>query len=111
MISAGANNHRDEPYEIAAGVEAIMARLRTMFPSARISALSILPRGRNLSQGRFEEANLLIRSAVEAAGQLYVDAYPVFRSRCGYADRCSLYTDSVHLSDEGYQVLGDLLKN
>ena len=111
VVWAGGNNLRARPCEVAVGVQAITTKLRGMFPSARIAVVSLLPRGRRLSQGRAEEKNRLIRERVEADGHRFVDAYPAFRARCGFDEFCSLYTDSVHLSDEGYRVLGDLLKN
>jgi lysophospholipase L1-like esterase len=107
---------------VAAGIEAIVGKLRAMWPGTPVFALTIPPRGRDfheLDDGRNE-----VNAAIRLLGGRLENVHPVAIDddafTCGRyrsplpAERqsCDIYADdNLHFSTKGYVVLGRILAN
>lgn len=105
---------------VAAGIEAIVGRLRAMWPDTPVFVLIIPPRGRDfheLDDGRSE-----VNAAVLSLGSRFENVHPLTIDddafTCGRyrsplpAERqsCDIYADdNLHFSTKGYVVLGRIL--
>jgi lysophospholipase L1-like esterase len=91
----------------AAGVASVVKALRERAPTASMVVVSILPRGTLSNEVR--EANELLAAG---SGYKYADAWTPFVARCPAVDvECALLTDGLHLTREGYRVLGTAIRN
>jgi hypothetical protein len=91
---------------VAAGVATVVKALRERAPKASIVVVSILPRRTLANEVR--EANELL---AVGSGYKYADAWTPFVARCPNVDaECALLTDGIHLTREGYRVLGTAVR-
>jgi len=99
----GTNNNIDTAPDIAAGVHAVLAKLETMYPAAKIILVSILPNGR--ATQLMADANALIRPFADEHTVFYFDLAallpPVGDSWLGLAP------DKLHPTQVGYQIWAD----
>ena len=103
VILIGTNQLRAHPAcGVAAGVASVVKALRERAPTASMVVVSILPRRALANEVR--EANELLAAG---SGYKYADAWTPFVARCPNVDvECALLTDGIHLTREGYRVLG-----
>ena len=107
LIGTNDNRNWDESY-----VDTYMEYADNMLASAVI-IVSVLPRAAEGDRVMINEdiANLNeeLMSMSIRKGWKYVDAYPQFLGDDGHIND-NLYTDGLHLSDFGYGVLGNMIK-
>jgi lysophospholipase L1-like esterase len=97
--------------EIAAGVKAVADKLKEKLPKSRVLMVGILPQGAKDDARRAvtTKANELIKKQADAkAGVFYHDVGHAFLGDDGAVPK-DLTPDGVHLTEKGYQVLGDFL--
>jgi lysophospholipase L1-like esterase len=115
VVIAGTNNSgpRYSACEIATGVVAIVDLLKTKFSIKNVVVISLLPRGRNLSQNEatIEQTNQILAASADEVGYRYVDLNARFRQGCGQNNSCDLYLPGlIHPSASGYRIFDDTIK-
>lgn len=113
-IMIGTNNLRfSTPCYIASGIVAAAQKARTLFPTAQIVVLSILPRGN--PQGQFADkiaaTNALVEGEARRLRQFrYLDLTPAFTCAKGADCDLAIPRNYIHPSDKGYAQLAALLR-
>ncbi len=106
VVMIGTNNNIDTAPVIAAGVQAVIAKLETMYPMTKIILVSILPSAR--SAELMAQANDLIKAFADNQTVYYLDLAakmpPVGDSWLG------LGPDKLHPTDAGYQIWADTME-
>lgn len=105
------SNPKEQPENIAAGVHAIVQRLRTKLPNAQIVLMAIFPRGENPNAQRetITKANTLIKAQSTGDKIAFVDIGPKFLNAQGAIPK-DLMPDFLHLSEAGYRIWADGIK-
>lgn len=100
VLMIGTNNNLDPVADIAAGVHAVLMKLETMYPMARIILVSVLPNAR--ATERMADANKLIRQFADGRTVYYLDLAakmpPNGNSWVG------LGPDRLHPDESGYEI-------
>lgn len=115
VVMIGTNNagaRRDPPAETAAGIRAIVERLRAKCPASKILLLGIFPRGDkadDVFRRLNDEVNALIAPIADGERVIYKDIGAVFTDASG-TPRKDLMPDWLHLSPEGYQLWAGAIK-
>jgi lysophospholipase L1-like esterase len=107
VILIGTNNCEPEstPETIAAGVKAVIAKTKQVFPGIRIVLVSILPNAR--ANDKMVAANTLIKDFADGDSVIWFDLASKFTPQ---GDNWKgLQKDKLHLSTEGYQIWADEL--
>jgi lysophospholipase L1-like esterase len=107
VIMIGTNNSGGNTSEdIAAGIKAIVAKLRTKLPQTKILLLGIFPRGdkpdnpqRKVNMG----ANELAKSVADGKDVFYLDISDKFLEPDGTLSK-DIMPDYLHLSEKGYEI-------
>lgn len=109
VLMIGTNNagHRqDPPEETAAGIRAILDKLRARCPDSKILLLGIFPRGekpddrlRTLN----EQTNAIIKDYADGEHIIYKDIGPEFLEHDGSLSK-EIMPDLLHLSRKGYEM-------
>jgi lysophospholipase L1-like esterase len=103
VLMIGTNNNIDTAPDIAAGVHAVLTKLETMYPAAKIILVSILPNAR--ATQLMADANVLIKPFADEKTVYYFDLAvllpPVGDSWLGLAP------DKLHPMEPGYQIWAD----
>ncbi len=105
VLMIGTNNHRDNTAEeIAAGVEAIVAKLRSRLPGTRVLLLAIFPRTDVPEEFRakLREATALFSKLDSDPMVEFVDIGGAFLNEKGELTK-DIMPDLLHLSGEGYK--------
>jgi lysophospholipase L1-like esterase len=106
VLMIGTNNNIDTAADIAAGVRAVLTKLETMYPAAKIILVSILPNAR--ATQLMADANALIRPFADDHKVFYFDLAakmpPVGDSWLG------LGPDKLHPDESGYQIWADAME-
>jgi tetratricopeptide (TPR) repeat protein len=107
VVAVGTNDliSGDCPVALAAGVRAVSSQVNTVWPTAKVLVLEILPCGLGFTFRAHQrmQANTLI-------GQLATTINVDQEITCGFADQCPNYTsDDIHLTDQGYHLLTKLM--
>ncbi|WP_421989688.1 SGNH/GDSL hydrolase family protein [Roseococcus sp.] len=113
ILLIGTNNlRRDDGCTIGQAVAAILNRLRTLFPGARLVVVSILPRAPwdRAQRPGIARANALIEQEAKAVGARYVDAHTRMMAACAAAPSCSLFHDGLHPGPEGYAMMAAAIR-
>lgn len=115
VVMIGTNNagHRkDSAADIAAGVQAILDRLKTKCPDSKILLMAIFPRGekpddelRRLN----DEANKLIEKMADGKKIVFKDIGKQFLDDKGVLKR-ELMPDFLHPNEKGYAVWADAIE-
>jgi platelet-activating factor acetylhydrolase IB subunit beta/gamma len=113
VLLIGTNNLRteDTPCDIVAGITAILQRMRTAWPDARLVVLGILPRGpaMQFALERRQAVAASLRTAAAAGGYAFIDPTEAFL--CGGTNSCGYYQeDLLHLLPAGYERLWAILQ-
>lgn len=106
VLLIGTGNIGHTVCNIIAGLTAVVGRIHTTFPTARLYVISLLPRGVNMAEHDEKLTTLnhdLARQS--AAGKFtFVDIHDRFL--CDHRTPCALFVpDNLHLSRQGYEVL------
>ncbi len=72
-------------------------------PSTKILLLGVLPRAGHDAEARVEDINKQISKFSDDKHVFYLDMADKFQDSPG-KEKAGLYTDTVHLTKEGYQV-------
>jgi lysophospholipase L1-like esterase len=107
VIMIGTNNSGSNTSEdIAAGIKAIVAKLRTKLPHTKILLLGVFPRGdkpdnrqRQVNIG----ANALAKSVADGKNVFYLDISDRFLEPDGTLSK-DIMPDYLHLSEKGYDI-------
>jgi beta-glucosidase len=107
VLMIGTNNSgRNTPEQIAAGVKAIVEKMRTSLPTTKVLVLAIFPRGKD-EQDRLrkvnEAANEKIAKLADGENVFYLDIGKKFLNEDGTLSR-DIMPDLLHLSPRGYEI-------
>ena len=107
VIMIGTNNSgSNSADDIAAGVKAIVAKLREKEPQMKILLLAIFPRGANSDDARrkvCEAATAKFKDAADGKMVHYLDIGPKFLGADGSLSK-EIMPDLLHLSPAGYTI-------
>lgn len=100
------------PCDIYWGIRNDVRMIHQALPAARIFVISILPRGRDMSQrdASISMTNRALAEGTAAGGYHYVDAHDAFL--CNHRTPCALMTPRawVHPSPAGYEILSRIMR-
>ena len=105
VIMIGTNNSRDNSaQEIAAGVAAIVEKLRTELPDTKLLLLAIFPRERTPSdyRAKLTEASAAFSKLADGKMVHYLDIADVFLEEDGTLPE-AVMPDALHPNEEGYR--------
>jgi lysophospholipase L1-like esterase len=103
---------RNTPAETAAGVTAIVKKLRAALPQAKILLLGIFPRGEKPDHPQrlqIAEINATIAKLADRKAVHYLDIGPRFLSATGVLPK-EFMPDLLHPGELGYEVWADAIK-
>jgi lysophospholipase L1-like esterase len=112
MLMIGTNNTgRNSAAEIAEGVTAVAAELRTDFPNAKILLLGIFPRGtpEQPVRTKIKEINTIISKLHDGQHVVYMDIGDKFLAEDGTIPR-DIMADALHPTTKGYEIWADAVK-
>lgn len=114
VVMIGTNNSNGDECtaeEIAAGIKAVVARLREKLPESKVLILAIFPRGKGPNPQREKNAR-----ASEMASQVadnrqvfYLDIGPKFLADDGTIS-AEIMDDYLHLTLQGYQIWAEAIE-
>lgn len=114
VIMIGTNNSGTDTSEnIAAGVKAIVTKLRDKTPETKIVLLGIFPRGADASDAKRKVnigANQLIKSVEDGENVFYLDISDKFLGADGTLSK-EIMPDLLHLSPQGYEIWADSIES
>lgn len=113
MIGTNNSNGTDNTAEeIADGIQAIVARLRAIWPESKVLMLAIFPRGEqpNPQRDKNAEASRLAAEVADGETVHYLDIGDRFLSDNGTIDK-RIMPDFLHLSSDGYQIWADAIED
>lgn len=93
----------------AESVAALLRRIRTSLPEAKIVVSSVLPRQHEYA-GAINSLNDRLRRSAPELEALFLDLWPVFDNGMGCI-RPEVSSDGLHLNEAGYQLWAELLRN
>ena len=107
VIMIGTNNSgTDSSEDIAAGIKAIVAKLREKLPETKILLLGIFPRGADPDDDKRKvniKANDLAKTVADDKNVFYLDIGPKFLGAEGTLSK-EIMPDLLHLSPAGYEI-------
>lgn len=113
VIMIGTNNARDnKPEETAAGVTAIVTKLREKLPETKILLLAIFPRGAD-KENPLRQTNIKVNEQIAklADGKMveYLDIGPKFLAEDQTLSK-EIMPDLLHLSVKGYEIWAEAIE-
>ena len=113
VLMIGTNNSGTNTSEqIAAGVKAIVEKLRTKLPDTKVLILGIFPRGENKENKQRqvnEGANEIIKKLADDKMVFYQDIGPAFLMADGTLSR-EVMPDLLHLNDKSYKIWAESIE-
>jgi beta-glucosidase len=113
VLMIGTNNARDNTSEeIAAGVKAIVEKLRTKLPTTKILVLGIFPRGPDRNdplRKKNEGANAIIQKLADGQMVHYLDIGNKFLEADGTLSRETM-PDLLHLNEKSYRTWAESIE-
>jgi len=115
VLLIGVNNINlcnETPEQVFAGIQAVLAKLRTQYPSARILLNAVLPEGRAPDDGgrqRVLTLNQMVKSLDDGKTVYFHDFGSRFVAPDGTLS-AALQPDFLHLSEAGYQIFADAIR-
>jgi lysophospholipase L1-like esterase len=107
VLMIGTNNSGvNSSEEIAAGITAIVEKLRKKLPESKVLVLGIFPRGadkENKQRKVNEGANAIVSKLADDKHVFYLDIGPKFLEADGTLSK-EIMPDLLHLSPKGYQI-------
>jgi beta-glucosidase len=108
VIMIGTNNCGSgaKPEDIAAGVKAIVAKLRSKLPETKILLLGIFPRDEKADGAKRlvnKQANQLYRDVADGKNVVYLDIGDKFLAADGTLPKETM-PDFLHLTEKGYEI-------
>ena len=114
VVMIGTNNagSGNPPEAIAAGVAAVVAKLRTKLPQTKVLVLAIFPRGPDTND-RLRKANTaaneLIAKLADGKDVFFLDIGPKFLGADGTLSR-EIMPDLLHLTPKGYTIWAEAIE-
>lgn len=113
VIMIGTNNSgNNTPEEIAAGITAIVEKLRDRLPETKILLLGIFPRGASPADSRRqvnEKTNQLVSKLHDGKHVFYLDIGKQFLAEDGTLSK-EIMPDLLHLSEKGYTIWAESIE-
>jgi lysophospholipase L1-like esterase len=113
VLMIGTNNSGgDSPEDIAAGITAIVEKLRDKLPDTKILLLGIFPRGPNSDDDKRKvnvATNKIIKSLDDGKKVYYLDISDEFLGDDGRLDK-QIMPDLLHLSTRGYEIWAESIE-
>jgi lysophospholipase L1-like esterase len=113
VLMIGTNNSRENTSaEIAAGVKAVVEKLRAKLPQTKILVLAIFPRGPNMDdmlRKTNEGANEIIKHLADNKMVHYHDIGPKFLEPDGTLSR-EVMPDLLHLNEKSYRTWAEAIE-
>ncbi|MFM7072140.1 MAG: platelet-activating factor acetylhydrolase IB subunit [Planctomycetota bacterium] len=114
VLMIGSNNSgSNTPEEIADGIKAIVAKLRTKLPDTKILVLAVFPRGADDKDARRQvnvKTNALVAPLADDKHVFYLDIGPKFLGADGSLSK-EIMPDLLHLSPAGYKIWADSIES
>jgi beta-glucosidase len=114
VLMIGTNNSgSNTPEEIADGIKAIVAKLRTKLPETKILVLAVFPRGADDKDARRQvnvKTNALVTPLADDKHVFYLDIGPKFLGADGTLSK-EIMPDLLHLSPAGYKIWADSIES
>lgn len=113
VLMIGTNDlvRRTNGCEVFASIRKVIDEIRSIYPKASLTVLSLLPRGDRMSQfaDQIADINKSLALSAETAGFRFLNVHDAFL--CDFQTNCPLMVPgtNVHPSAKGYEVLGALL--
>jgi len=97
--------------DVAAGVAAVVAKLRAKMPQAKVLVMSILPRGDHAKdqQQAYTRINPLLAKLADDKNVFYLDIFEKYLGRYDMIDR-TLMNDLVHPTGRGYELWAEAME-
>ncbi|HUY35099.1 MAG TPA: platelet-activating factor acetylhydrolase IB subunit [Pirellulales bacterium] len=112
VIMIGTNNSgSDSSEDIAAGIKAIVEKLRKALPETKILILGIFPRGPNADDAKRKTnigANEIVKKLDDGKQVHYLDISDKFLEPDGTLSK-EIMPDLLHLSQRGYQIWAEAI--
>jgi len=113
VLMIGTNNFgADSPKDIAAGIQAIVEKLRMKLPSTKVLLLGVFPRGETPGDP-LREKNVAVNGLVKKLGDEkmvhFLEINAKLLNSDGTQDREKM-PDLVHLSPKGYEIWADAIE-
>ena len=99
VILIGTNNYENDPHEIAAGVEAVLANTQAVFPGVKIILVSIPPNAR--TNDKMMQADSIIKNDADGSSTYYFDLVSRMTQTTGAGPDGTKETSWKGLSDDG----------
>lgn len=114
VLMIGTNNSNGEdnsPGQIVDGIAAILEKIKSKLPEAKILLTAIFPRSENYGtqRGKLAMINQTLRTFADGQRVLWVDFGHRFLNRDGSIPR-SLMPDFLHLSPKGYEIWAESIE-
>jgi lysophospholipase L1-like esterase len=113
VVMIGTNNSgTDSPEDIAAGIAAIVEKLRSKLPDTKVLLLGIFPRGENSDDAKRKvtvAANNLVKGLDDGKSAFYLDISDDFLGDDGTLAR-EIMPDLLHLSKQGYEIWAESIE-
>jgi len=113
VLMIGTNNvHAFKPEEIAAGVKAIVHKLRADLPKTKVLVLAIFPRGPNKDDPLRQtvmKTNELLAKLDDGKMVRFLDIGPKFLQEDGTLSK-EIMPDLLHLSTKGYRIWAEAIE-
>ena len=106
MIGTNNASSGDSPADIAAGVQAIVAELRSRVPKTKVLVLAIFPRGKDNNDGLRKintAANALIAKVADGKMVYFLNINDKFLDRDGKLST-DIFPDLLHPNAKGYEI-------
>jgi beta-glucosidase len=111
VIMIGTNNSNDTAEEIAAGIEAIVKKLRDKLPQTKILLLSVFPREEKPGEMRAKltKVNEMIAKLADGKMIHFLDIGPRFLEKDGSLPK-DIMPDALHPNSKGYEIWADAIE-
>lgn len=113
VIMIGTNNSgTDSSDDIAAGIKAIVEKLRAKLPETKILLLGIFPRGADPSDPKRQvniAANEIAKNVEDGKSVFYLDISKKFLNEDGALSK-EIMPDLLHLSPKGYEIWAESIE-
>lgn len=113
VVMIGTNNSaQNSPEHIAAGVKAIVEKLRAKLPQTKVLVLGIFPRGADDKDAKRQtnmKTNEIISKLADDKDVYYLDIGPKFLDKDGKLTK-EVMPDLLHLSAKGYAIWAEAIE-
>lgn len=113
VVMIGTNNAAaNDPADTAAGIEAIVARLRDKLPETKVLLLAVFPRGATPDdplRRKNAAVNETIAKLTDGEHVFFLDIGPKFLTADGTLEK-AIMPDLLHLSPRGYEIWAESIE-